>query len=174
MSHRRLSSHPMRMMGVSAASRLSGLALLPLVIALLTACGPSQNPPANTAAGDNKAPAPPASAPAAPASAPAEAPAPAPVPVAAAAKTGEQVVQATCGVCHNAGVAGAPKIGDKAGWAPRLALGLDGLVNSVLKGKNAMPARGGNPALSDLEIARAVVFMANKSGGNLKEPDGKK
>jgi cytochrome c5 len=86
------------------------------------------------------------------------------------AKTGEQVVAAVCGACHNAGVAGAPKVGDNAGWAPRLALGLNGLTKSAIAGKNAMPPRGGGADLTDDEIARAVAHMANKSGASFKEP----
>lgn len=86
------------------------------------------------------------------------------------AKTGEQVVTAICGACHNTGAAGAPKVGDNAGWASRLGLGLDGLTKSAIAGKNAMPARGGGADLTDEEIARAVAFMANKSGASFKEP----
>ncbi|MDD5297204.1 MAG: c-type cytochrome [Rhodocyclaceae bacterium] len=89
-------------------------------------------------------------------------------------KTGEQIVTAICGACHGTGAAGAPKIGDKAAWAPRLALGLDGLVKSATAGKNAMPPKGGNPNLSSLDLARAIVFMANKSGASFKEPAEKK
>ena len=85
-------------------------------------------------------------------------------------KSGEEVVKAVCGACHTTGAAGAPKTGDKAGWAARLGLGLDGLTKSAIKGKNAMPARGGVPDLSDLEIARAIVVMANQSGASFKEP----
>lgn len=85
-------------------------------------------------------------------------------------KSGEEVNKAVCGACHTTGAAGAPKVGDKAAWAPRLALGLDGLTKSAIKGKNAMPARGGVPDLSDLEIARSIVWMVNQSGGSLKEP----
>jgi cytochrome c5 len=85
-------------------------------------------------------------------------------------KTGEQVFQGVCSACHTAGVAGAPKMGDTAAWAPRLQTGFEALLGTVLHGKGAMPPKGGNPALSDYEIARAVVFMANKSGGNLPEP----
>lgn len=86
------------------------------------------------------------------------------------ARTGEQVVTAICGACHNTGAAGAPKTGDNAAWAPRLALGLEGLTKSAIAGKNAMPARGGGADLTDEEIARAIVQMANKSGANFKEP----
>lgn len=88
----------------------------------------------------------------------------------AGAKTGEQVYQATCAACHSSGAAGAPKTGDNAGWAPRLSLGLDGLTKSAIAGKNAMPPKGGNPELTDAEIARAIVFMANQSGANFQEP----
>ena len=87
-----------------------------------------------------------------------------------AAKSGEEVVKSACAACHTTGAAGAPKIGDKGGWAARIGLGLDGLTKSAIKGKNAMPARGGVPDLSDFEIARAVVYMANQSGASFKEP----
>ena len=68
-----------------------------------------------------------------------------------------------------AGVANAPKLGDKAAWAPRLKLGLNGLLQAVVKGKGAMPARAGT-SLTDHELGSAIVFMANQAGGNLKEP----
>ena len=85
-------------------------------------------------------------------------------------KSGEDVVKAVCSACHTPGAAGAPKTGDKAAWAPRLGLGLDGLTKSAIKGKNAMPPRGGVPDLSDFEISRAVAYMANQSGASFKEP----
>ncbi|OZI43408.1 c-type cytochrome [Bordetella genomosp. 4] len=85
-------------------------------------------------------------------------------------KTGEQVFQAVCTACHTAGVAGAPKLGDKAAWAPFIQSGYDSMLNVALHGKGAMPAKGGNPALSDYEVARAVVYMANQSGASLEEP----
>lgn len=87
-----------------------------------------------------------------------------------AARSGEEVVKAACAACHATGAANAPKTGDKAAWAGRIGAGLDGLVKSAIKGKNAMPARGGVPDLSDFEIARAVVYMANQSGSSFKEP----
>jgi len=87
----------------------------------------------------------------------------------AGAKSGEDIVKEVCAACHVPGVANAPKLGDKAAWAPRLKLGLDGLMQSVVKGKSAMPPRAGT-SLSDAELASAVVFMANQAGGNLKEP----
>lgn len=85
-------------------------------------------------------------------------------------KTGEQVFAAVCTACHTAGVAGAPKIGDNAAWAPFIKSGFDAMMNVALHGKGGMPAKGGNPTLSDYEVARAVVYMANKSGGSLPEP----
>jgi cytochrome c5 len=88
---------------------------------------------------------------------------------AGAAKSGEEIVKEICSACHVAGVANAPKLGDKAAWAPRLKLGLDGLLASVVKGKGAMPPRAGS-SLPDEDLARAVVTMANGAGGNLKEP----
>ncbi len=85
-------------------------------------------------------------------------------------KTGEQVYKAVCASCHAAGVAGAPKFADEAAWAPRNKTGLDAMVNNAIKGKNAMPAKGGNPSLDDFEISRAVVYMANNAGGKFAEP----
>jgi cytochrome c5 len=64
-----------------------------------------------------------------------------------------------CGACHAQGVANAPKLADKAAWAPRLALGLDGLTASVIKGKGAMPPKGGAAAASDADIKAAVAYM---------------
>ncbi|MBC7717425.1 MAG: cytochrome c5 family protein [Pseudorhodobacter sp.] len=83
--------------------------------------------------------------------------------------TGEQVYAARCTACHAAGVAGAPKFGDTAAWAPRLGQGYDVLLTHALKGKGAMAAQGGGEQ-SDLEIGRAVVYMANKGGAKFPEP----
>jgi len=97
-------------------------------------------------------------------------PAPAPVVVTAAgdagkpaAADGKAVYSATCQSCHAAGLAGAPKLGDKAGWAPRLGAGTAALTASVIKGKNAMPPKGGNPALSDGDIKAAVEYMVSQA-----------
>ncbi|HTP61786.1 MAG TPA: c-type cytochrome [Burkholderiales bacterium] len=86
-----------------------------------------------------------------------------------APKSGEEIVKETCSACHVPGVANAPKIGDKAAWAPRLKQGLNGLLASVVKGKGAMPPRAGT-SLTDEELAGAVVYLANQGGGNLKAP----
>ena len=87
-----------------------------------------------------------------------------------AAKTGEEVYTTVCTACHGAGVAGAPKMGDAAAWGKLIAEGQKRLVADAMKGVRGMPPKGGNPALSDYEFERAVVYMANKSGGNFKEP----
>jgi cytochrome c5 len=89
---------------------------------------------------------------------------------AAGARSGEEIVKAVCATCHQAGVAGAPKMGDKAAWAPRIKEGFNELVKDAIKGKGAMPPKGGNPSLTDDEVARAVAFMANQSGAKFKEP----
>lgn len=90
--------------------------------------------------------------------------------VAKGMQTGEQVYTAVCASCHGSGALNAPKVGDTAAWAPRLALGLDGLTKSAVAGKGQMPARGGNAELTDEEVARAIAFMANQSGASFKEP----
>lgn len=75
---------------------------------------------------------------------------------------GKKVYDTKCAVCHAMGVAGAPKFGDKVAWEPRLKTGNDALVQSVIKGKNAMPPRAGQNA-SDDEIKAAVAYMADKA-----------
>jgi cytochrome c5 len=87
----------------------------------------------------------------------------------AALRSGEQVYKAVCTACHAVGAAGAPKSGDEAAWAPRLKSGYEVLLSSALKGKGAMGAQGGGD-FSDLEIGRAVVYLANGAGGKLAEP----
>ena len=85
-------------------------------------------------------------------------------------RSGEEVYKSVCSVCHATGAAGAPKLGDKAGWASRVKEGQKHLVSTAIKGAGAMPARGGNSELSDVEVERAVVYMANQSGAKFKEP----
>lgn len=147
---------------------------LPLIIVVaLAACGQKSAPPAEASA-----PAPAASAPAAAPAAPvAEAPAAAPAAPAASASAsaaaapagggdlalGEKVYGANCASCHGAGVLGAPKVGDKAAWAPRVAQGKDTLYNHGLNGFKMMPAKGGNAALKDEEFKAAVDFMVSKA-----------
>jgi cytochrome c5 len=116
--------------------------------------------PVATLAVDPNAPAP-APAPAAPAAA-APAPVAAPAPAAAkadAAGAGKATYDAACAVCHNAGVAGAPKAGDKPAWAARAKQGKQALYNSALKGKGAMPPKGGNASLSDDAVKAAVDHL---------------
>ncbi len=148
-------------------------ALLPLLLlALLAACEKKEPP----------APPPPLPQSTAPAPAPAEAPAPAPAPpatsssttapaapaaggttVAAGSDIGKKVFDTTCTACHTAGVAGAPKFGDKAAWAPRIAQGIDVLHQHAIKGftgkAGMMPPKGGNMNLSDADVMAAVDYM---------------
>jgi cytochrome c5 len=86
-----------------------------------------------------------------------------------ALKAGEEVYKAQCVACHALGVAGAPKFGDAAAWGARIATGYDALWNSALKGKGAMGAQGGGD-FDDVEVGRAVVYMANAAGGKFAEP----
>ena len=79
----------------------------------------------------------------------------------AVVRGGEQIVRARCAMCHQDGLQGAPRIGDRAAWIPRLKKGLDTLVKSATHGRGAMPARGGVADLSDLELQGAVVYMFN-------------
>ncbi len=88
-------------------------------------------------------------------------------------KAGTEVYNAACVACHGSGAAGAPKVGDSGAWSKRIAQGYDTLVSHAIKGIRGMPARGGNPDRDDLEVARAVVHMANASGGKFKEPEAK-
>lgn len=121
------------------------LALALSGLLLLTACGK---------------PAEPATPPAAPAAAPAPAPTPAPV---AENTVGKAVYGKTCAMCHGAGVAGAPKPGDKADWGPRIAQGNETLYKHAIEGftgaKGMMPARGGGASLTDDEVKAAVDHM---------------
>jgi cytochrome c5 len=72
---------------------------------------------------------------------------------------GKKVYEGGCVVCHGAGIAGAPKFGDKAAWAPRIKTGMDTLYATAIKGKGAMPPKGGNPALTDEQMKAAVDYM---------------
>jgi cytochrome c5 len=85
-------------------------------------------------------------------------------------KSGKEIVEAVCGACHGTGALGAPKIGDKGQWGSHIAGGFPHLLQLAIKGNKQMPARGGSPDLSDTEIARAIVYMANQSGASFKEP----
>ncbi|HEV8256808.1 MAG TPA: c-type cytochrome [Casimicrobiaceae bacterium] len=85
--------------------------------------------------------------------------------------TGEKVYQDVCKVCHEAGLVGAPKLGDKAAWAPRIKRGINALYTNAIKGTDkGMPPKGGNRDLADIEVQRGVVYMANRSGASFKEP----
>ena len=78
-------------------------------------------------------------------------------------RSGEAIYNTVCTACHATGVAGAPKTGDKAAWAPRIATGSAALLKSAAEGKNAMPARGGAADLSDAELKAAVDYLVGKA-----------
>jgi cytochrome c5 len=82
-------------------------------------------------------------------------------------RNGQQIYQTTCVACHDAGIAGAPKLGDKSQWAKRIAKGVDALyasaVNGVQGSAGAMAPKGGNPALSNAEVRAAVDYMVARS-----------
>lgn len=87
-----------------------------------------------------------------------------------AARTGKQVVEAVCAACHATGALNAPKIGDAQAWAPLIKEGHEHLTQTAIKGIRQMPPRGGNPELSEVEVARAIAYMANQSGAKFTEP----
>ena len=124
-----------------------------LIVVALAACGQKTETAAPPAVADTPAPV--------------AAPAPAPAPVAAASAAdlaiGEKVYTATCAACHAAAVMGAPKLGDKPSWMPRLAKGVGVLYTSAQDGVKLMPPRGGNPALKDDELKAAVDYMVSKA-----------
>lgn len=155
---------------------VSRFAAVAIVSAVLAACGDKAPEPAATPA----APAAPAPAPAAPAPAPEAAPAAAPAAPAAAdtaaapaaapvadAALGKSIYGKTCALCHAAGVAGAPKPGDKADWGPRIAQGKETMYKHAIEGftgaKGMMPARGGNSTMSDDDVKAAVDYMVGLS-----------
>lgn len=82
---------------------------------------------------------------------------------AGAPKTGKEIWEGTCSACHQTGLLGAPKIGDKAAWVPRVAKGMDVLKQHALHGFNQMPAHGGNSALTDAEVVSALEYMVGQS-----------
>ncbi|HYA46747.1 MAG TPA: c-type cytochrome, partial [Burkholderiales bacterium] len=85
-------------------------------------------------------------------------------------RSGKEVVDTVCAACHATGAKGAPKIGDRKAWSKRASQGLTSLTKHALEGIRQMPAHGGNPDLSDLEIGRAITYMVNRSGGHWVEP----
>jgi len=85
-------------------------------------------------------------------------------------RSGKEVVETVCVKCHGTGAQGAPKIGDSKAWSKRASQGLTSLTEHALKGIRQMPAHGGSPNLTDLEVARAIAYMVNQSGGHWVEP----
>lgn len=87
-------------------------------------------------------------------------------------RQGKDVADAVCSPCHATGKDNAPKIGDAKAWSGRAAQGITALTEHALKGIRNMPAHGGSPGLSDIEIERAIIYMVNQSGGHWVEPLG--
>lgn len=87
----------------------------------------------------------------------------------AVARTGEQVFNTVCTACHTAGILNAPKIDDKAAWEPRATKGLSGLLASSTTGLNQMPAKGGDPSLTEQELSEAITYMLGKAGIDLSK-----
>lgn len=150
-------------------NKRSSLLAAAVLSLFLAACGDKAPPPAPAPAPAPAAPAetpPPAPAAAPAAEAPAAAPAATPV-AAADNAAGKSVYNKTCALCHGAGVAGAPKPGDKADWGPRIAQGKDTLYKHAIEGftgaKGMMPPRGGGSSLSDDDVKAAVDYMADQS-----------
>ena len=86
---------------------------------------------------------------------------------ASAGRSGEEVYNGVCGTCHNAGIANAPKLDDKAAWESRVANGLDSLMETATKGKGAMPPNGGDPKLTADELKATILYMTKKAGFDL-------
>jgi cytochrome c5 len=168
---KKIDSHPVKLaigIAIGAVALIVGIILLvQLAIGLYASRTPKDDPamtpqkvaerlrPVATVEIDPNASATPA--PAAPVAVAASAPAAAPK--GTPAGSGKATYDSVCGVCHAAGVAGAPKFGDKAAWAPRVKGGKDALYASATKGKGAMPPKGGNPSLTDADMKAAVDYM---------------
>lgn len=88
-----------------------------------------------------------------------------------AGRSGKEIYNAVCTSCHASGVLDAPKFGDKSAWEPRAKNGLDGLIKSALAGKGSMPAKGGDPTLTDTEIKNVILYMTKESGLDLGEAE---
>ncbi|HYF60126.1 MAG TPA: c-type cytochrome [Burkholderiaceae bacterium] len=92
------------------------------------------------------------------------------VPASARTKSGAEVYEQVCRACHEAGTLGAPRFGDAKAWKPLIAEGQRELFRTSIKGIRKMPPKGGQPALADVEVRRAVVYMANAGGARWTEP----
>ena len=135
---------------MNQVTAMRSLTVVAFVLAL-QGCGKEATPPAAKTAAP-----PPAATTAAP---------PPAATAGAGAQAGEDVYKKTCAACHDQGVAGAPKLGDKAAWEPHIKLGMDTLYTVGIKGKagTGMVAKGGNPSLSDAEVKAAVDYMVAKA-----------
>lgn len=121
-------------------------------VLIVQGCGKESAPPATKAATP-------------PPVAKSDAPTPAIASATGTQATGEDPYKKACAACHDQGIAGAPKLGDRAAWAPRIKQGMDALYTVGLKGKpgTGMMAKGGNASLSDAEVKAAVDYMVSKA-----------
>jgi cytochrome c5 len=87
--------------------------------------------------------------------------------------SGKEIVDAVCASCHAPGAQGAPRIGDRKAWSKRASQGLSSLTEHAIHGIRAMPAHGGNPGLTEMDLKRAITYMVNQSGGHWFEPTSK-
>lgn len=86
-------------------------------------------------------------------------------------RSGEEISNQACVACHGAGLMESPAIGDAVAWAARIKLGYETLTKHAIEGIRMMPARGGNADLTDIEVAKAVAYMANQSGADFTPPE---
>lgn len=86
-------------------------------------------------------------------------------------RTGQEVYEGVCASCHDSGALGAPKFNNRGDWGARIAQGYNKLIDHAINGIRQMPPRGGDPDISDIEIARTVAYMANAAGASFKAPE---
>jgi cytochrome c5 len=165
---------PGQLIAVVVASFVVPIVLISIIAHVVSGGTPKDNPalsdeaiakrlkPVGELVVDPNQPAPVATAPVAVAAAPAPAGKAAPAAAGADSGKGKSIFDTTCMACHATGAAGAPKIGDKAAWAPRLKEGMPAVYGIAMKGKGAMPPKGGNATLSDADVKAAVDYMVSK------------
>ena len=165
---------PGQLIAVVVASFVVPIALISIVAHIVTGGMPKDNPalsdeaiakrlkPAGELVVDPNQPAPVATAPVTVAAAPAPAGNAAPAAAGGDSGKGKSIFDTTCMACHATGAAGAPKLGDKTAWAPRLKEGMPAVYGIAMKGKGAMPPKGGNATLSDADVKAAVDYMVSK------------
>ena len=89
---------------------------------------------------------------------------------ATAARTGQEIYELACQSCHSTGFPKAPQLGDKRAWRPLIREGVKHLSDEVMRGRGAMPAKGGRSELTRADIERAVAYMGRQAGANWRQP----